>query len=96
MLAYVVVACLINYIRHGTIQHPNKEIISVLFDGSLFAGSIVLLIGVVYEPVLKEIGDTKPFLLIAGAAGAVYPLVALFPISRPKKKKQKKNNSAET
>lgn len=91
VFAYLVVAVIINWKRHGSVQSPTKEIIAQLFDGSLFAGSVVLLMGVFEPSVLAEIGNTKPFLLIAGAAGVIYPLVALCPppTRNPKKKRHK-------
>lgn len=82
MVAYVVVACLLNWIRHQSLFCPNREIINQLFDASLFAGSTVLLMGIFYPPILAEFGDAKLFLLIAGIAGVLYPIFALLP---PKK-----------
>lgn len=79
MLAYVIVACLLNWQRHKSPFSPNKEIINQLFDASLFAGSAVLLMGIFYPPILAEFGDAKLFLLIAGIAGVLYPIFALLP-----------------
>ncbi len=79
MLAYVVVACLLNWKRHKSPFSPNKEIITQLFDASLFAGSAVLLMGVFFPTILAEFRDAKLFLLIAEIAGVLYPLFALFP-----------------
>jgi hypothetical protein len=49
-----------------------------IFDAGTFSGSIMLLLGLLNDTVLKAIGSTKPFLLIAGLAGVLYGLHALF------------------
>ena len=50
-----------------------------IFDSGVFASSTLLTWGVADDAVLKAIGDTKPFLLIAGLAGLTYAAHALMP-----------------
>ena len=78
MVAYIVLAMLLNVRRHNSI-HGRKEIMSHVFDAATFAGSTMLLVGLFQPDVLKLLGDTKPFLAIAGLAGLVYAIGALFP-----------------
>jgi hypothetical protein len=52
---------------------------TTIFDGVTFAGSVMLLIGLLDESALKLLGDTKPFLLVSGFAGVLYSLHALGP-----------------
>jgi hypothetical protein len=79
MVAYLIVACFLNWLRHRSIHDPGKELINQLFDAATFAGSVLVISGVFYQPILVLIGDTKPFLLVAGGAGILYPIGALFP-----------------
>lgn len=52
--------------------------IGQIFNGTTFAGSTVLLMGILDPRVLALVGNTKPFLLVAGLAGVCYSLHALF------------------
>jgi hypothetical protein len=62
-----------DYKRHA--EHAKK-----LFDGVTFAGSLMLMIGVLYDDtVLKLIGDTTLYLVIGGVAGLGYSIRALIP-----------------
>jgi hypothetical protein len=62
-----------DYKRHP--EHAKK-----LFDGVTFAGSLMLMIGVIYDDqVLKLIGDTTLYLVIGGVAGLGYAIRALVP-----------------
>jgi len=62
----------------------------------MFAGSVILIVGIVYPPVLNQIGDTKAFLLIAGMAGIIYPIVALFPDNERKPRAPRKAKRQDT
>jgi hypothetical protein len=56
-------------------EHAKK-----LFDGVTFAGSTMMMIGVIFESrVLDLIGDTTFYLVIGGVAGIGYALRSLFP-----------------
>ncbi|MSP67680.1 MAG: hypothetical protein EXQ96_06215 [Alphaproteobacteria bacterium] len=78
MGGYLVTALCINWFRFGSIQHATREYITHIFDGATFALSLLLLVGIFYETVLKLLGNTKMFLAIAGVAGVVYSVRALF------------------
>lgn len=55
------------------------DIGTVVYDAATFSGSVLLLIGVLIDPhVLKLIGDTTWFLIIAGTFGVIYSILALF------------------
>jgi hypothetical protein len=54
------------------------DMVGRVFDGLTFAISVLLLMGVVYHSVLLLIGDTTPFLVVAGAVGVVYGIVRIF------------------
>ncbi len=43
-----------------------------LSDATTFAGSLLLLVGVVHPATLKAVGDTTGFLIIAGVGGLLY------------------------
>jgi uncharacterized membrane protein len=43
-----------------------------LSDAATFAGSVLLLIGIVHPATLKAIGDTTGFLIIGGTGGLFY------------------------
>lgn len=78
MVGYVALALVLNLIRHRSV-HGRGEIVAHVFDAATFAGSTVLLVGIFEPDVLRLLGNTKPFLVIAGLAGLVYSLGALFP-----------------
>jgi hypothetical protein len=75
---YLVVAYSIQYASKG-FSNQERFALTRVFDATTFAGSIVLLWGLVSPQVLVAIGSTKLFLLIAGFGGAVYGLHALAP-----------------
>jgi hypothetical protein len=54
------------------------DMVGRIFDGLTFAISVLLLMGVVYHSVLLLIGDTTPFLVVAGAVGVLYGIVRIF------------------
>jgi hypothetical protein len=43
-----------------------------LSDAATFAGSLLLLVGIVHPATLKAVGDTTGFLVIAGVGGLLY------------------------
>jgi hypothetical protein len=45
-----------------------------VLDAGLFAGSVLLLMGVIDEKVTKALGDTTLYLIIAGLIGVLYCL----------------------
>ena len=55
------------------------EIPALVFDAATFSGSVLLLIGVVIDrEVLRLMGDTTWFLIIAGVVGLIYTIQAPF------------------
>jgi hypothetical protein len=59
--------------------NQDRFALTRVFDATTFAGSVMLLFGLMSPPVLVAIGSTKLFLLIAGFGGTVYGLHALAP-----------------
>jgi hypothetical protein len=49
-----------------------------LSDAATFAGSLLLLVGIVNPVTLKAVGDTTGFLIIAGVGGLLYAVEQLF------------------
>jgi uncharacterized membrane protein len=43
-----------------------------LSDAATFAGSLLLLVGIINPATLKAVGDTTGFLIIAGVGGVLY------------------------
>ena len=79
---YVVLAYSVGFFRRSSIHHGHFGPARV-FDGSTFAVSFMLLMGIVQPDLMKVIGSTKPFLLVAGLVGIVYSLHALWPDKPP-------------
>lgn len=80
MLAYLALAYAIRKAKTGRFSDSsNRFLLTRIFDGATFAGSSILLVGIFKPRVLELIGDTKPFLIVAGIAGIVYALHALDP-----------------
>lgn len=79
MIAYLVVAVIVNLCKFKSIHQDGKELISHGFDAATFAASMMVLYGIIEPSVLKLIGSTKPFLMIGGIAGLLYSISALFP-----------------
>jgi uncharacterized membrane protein YdcZ (DUF606 family) len=79
MVGYLVTAYGIVFARLGRegFSLSGQAMVSRVFDSATFAGSVVLLIGIVNRDVLAAIGNTKPFLLIGGLVGIVYSLHAI-------------------
>lgn len=75
---YLGIAYAIQYKQKG-FSDQDKYALTRVFDGTTFADSSMLLMGLVSPHVLTAIGNTKLFLLIAGFGGVVYGLHALAP-----------------
>ena len=65
---------LIAWIIRLQLKPPEPE---KVFDAAVFATSVLLLCGVIDEQVAKALGDTTPFLTIAGLVGVLYSIRAL-------------------
>ena len=79
---YVVLAYALSFFRRSYWNHGSFSPARI-FDGSTFAGSFMLVMGIVQPDLMKVIGSTKPFLLVAGLVGIVYSLHALWPDKPP-------------
>jgi len=78
MAAYMIAAVIANLVLHRSLHGPRASIARV-FDAATFAGSLALVIGIFDPKILALLGNKKPFLAIAGVAGIVYSVGALFP-----------------
>jgi hypothetical protein len=79
---YVGLAQAISCLRRSGFKRGDYGLARV-FDGSTFAVSFMLLMGIVQPDLMKVIGSTKPFLLVAGLVGILYSLHALWPEKPP-------------
>ncbi len=80
MVAYLTAAYVIRSIapkKPG--NDDNRFLLTRIFDSATFSGSLMLLLGIVDDDILKLLGSTKPFLLVSGLAGIIYSLHALNP-----------------
>ena len=82
LVSYIAVAGLLDSIykhipslKHGSGLKPADY----LFNGATFSASVILGFGLYDENVLKLIGDTTGYLILAGVAGLGYSLLALKP-----------------
>jgi hypothetical protein len=81
IVAYLGVAytfCLLRCFAGARSWPTNRFFIQKLFDGVTFAGSLMLFLGIFDPVVLRLIGNTTLFLIIASLAGVGYSLHALF------------------
>ena len=76
--SYLVVAYAIQFWFKG-LSNQDKHTLTRVFDATTFAGSVMLLLGVIEPTVLNAIGSTKLFLLVASFAGIIYCLHSLKP-----------------
>jgi hypothetical protein len=75
ILLYVTLSSAVHFAR----GRRHFEIPALVFDAVTFSCSILLLIGVVIDrEVLKLMGDTTWFLIVAGAFGVIYSVHAAF------------------
>lgn len=78
MLCYLAAAYVCRRVRTGAWSDPtNRFLLTRVFDSATFAGSTMLLIGIVEPTLLHLIGNTKPFLIVGGVAGTVYSIHAV-------------------
>jgi hypothetical protein len=74
IILYVVLASAVRLAR----RKHNFDIPGFVFDAATFSGTVLLLIGVVDPQVLRLMGDTTWFLIIAGFVGVLYAVAAPF------------------
>lgn len=82
IIGYLVVAYSLGFLRKYNLHRADFGTARI-FDGSTFAVSVMLLLGIVQPELMKVIGSTKPFLMLAGLVGIVYSLHALWPDKPP-------------
>jgi hypothetical protein len=81
ILVYLAIAYAIHLVRcyyHDSFQYCAQHA-KRLFDGAVFSGSALVLVGIYYPPLLTLIGDTTIYLAIAALAGLGYSARALWP-----------------
>ncbi len=79
MVTYLVVSYFARWCKFRKISADHRLVLTRIFDSATFSGSFMLLAGVMDEDLLKLLGSTKPFLLVAGLAGIIYSLHSLAP-----------------
>lgn len=79
MIGYLAVAYALQWSQTGRFTGKEADYLTRVFDSATFAGSAMLLVGIFVPDVLSLIGNTKPFLIVAGLAGVIYALHALKP-----------------
>ncbi|MGC2853928.1 hypothetical protein ACM64Y_00500 [Novispirillum sp. DQ9] len=57
----------------------KATLINSLFNAATFSGSLLLLYGIVVPDVLRLIGDTTPYLIVAALAGVLFSIHSLKP-----------------
>lgn len=75
---YVIVAYAVEFGRARHHANSGLHAMHRIFNSGVFAGGIVLLIAVIDPDVLAIIGDTSNYLIFAGFAAVVYPIIMLF------------------
>lgn len=65
------------FFKHKMTPKPKPS--DWLFNGATFSASTIMILGIYDEAVLKLIGDTTGYLIIAGFAGLGYSLLGLKP-----------------
>jgi hypothetical protein len=74
----IAVAIVFQYIRGQKINHDHLALTRV-YDATVFSGSVILALGLIFPDTLSAIRDTKSFLVIAAFAGLWCSLKALIP-----------------
>lgn len=75
LIGYMIMAYMLRYSRGEHYTDTGHEfMLTQLFNGTTFAGSSAVLWGVMDPDVMKIVGDTTMFLLLAGVAGVLYSL----------------------
>lgn len=83
LLVYLGAAFLIRFFRddgriYGRHERRAKGWIVHVFEGAAMAASLTVLWGVVDPAILEMLGETTPYLMIAGVGGVYYSVAALF------------------
>jgi uncharacterized membrane protein len=53
-------------------ESPSPALMECVLDAATFAGSSLLLVGILNPPTLQALGDTTAFLVVGGLGGFVY------------------------
>lgn len=75
LVAYMALAYVLRDGRGSRYTEAGHEfMLTQIFNGITFAGSVTILWGILDPEVMKIIGDTTMFLLIGGIAGTLFSL----------------------
>jgi hypothetical protein len=77
-IIHIVIASILQ-VRATDLDTLEQQVLRRIFESVVFATSVTLLVGLMNEQVLRALGDTRPFLFVAGLAGLVYTVFALRP-----------------
>ena len=83
---YAVFAWILDGIYKATSKGASSAALrpaDFLFNGATFSASCLIALGIYDDGVLKLIGDTTGYLILAGMAGMGYSLLALLPKKHP-------------
>ncbi len=84
MSLHLGVAYLWCFVAHRRLSDgSSRSYLTRVFDAATFSTSATLLAGILEPTILLLIGNTKPFLLVAGLVGTLYGLQALRPLPAP-------------
>lgn len=75
---YLFVAYGIQWAKKRDFGRPDT-ILTRVFDGVTFSSSLLILAAIVSPDVLKALGNTKLYLIVAGLGGIIYSMYALKP-----------------
>jgi len=78
MALYFLVGLGLDLFRGRRRRDYGRVVIERSFNAATFAGSFMLLLGIIFPEVLTAIGSLKPYLLFASFTGLWYALWALF------------------
>lgn len=80
MLGYLVLAFIVRLaVRGWASLQASKKVLNHVFDSATFAGSSTLIWGILDPPILKLLGSTTIYLLVAGVVGVAYGIHSLWP-----------------
>lgn len=78
MAAYLALAFTINLHRYGRPFAGKEDVISHVFDASMFGGAVLTLLAVFNSSIRDLLESTDEFFIVAGLAGLLYSLKSLF------------------
>ena len=82
LLAYIAAAAVLDQVYKrltGFREGTGMGLAEYVFNGATFSASVIIGLAIYDEQVLRLIGDTTGYLILAGVAGLLYSLQALKP-----------------